>query len=53
MHGKTLCVKVDAERQSMRYHAERGNDQRALFLLLILLFDIASTDITKRDLGAG
>jgi hypothetical protein len=27
MHGKTLCVQVDAERQSMRYHAERGNDQ--------------------------
>jgi hypothetical protein len=53
MHGRTLCVQVDAERQSMRYHAERGNDQRVLFLLLILLFDIASTDTTKRDLGAG
>jgi len=28
MHCKTLCVQVDAERQSMRFHAERGNDQR-------------------------
>jgi hypothetical protein len=27
MQGKTLCVQVDAERQSLRYHAERGNDQ--------------------------
>gem|GEM_PF-4579128 len=27
MHCKTLCVQVDAERQSMHYHAERGNDQ--------------------------
>ena len=29
MPGMTLCVKVDAERQSMRYHAERGNDQKS------------------------
>ena len=27
MHGRTLCVQADAERQSLRYHAERGNDQ--------------------------
>jgi hypothetical protein len=28
MQGKTLCVQVDAERQSVRSHAERGNDQK-------------------------
>jgi hypothetical protein len=27
MHGRTLCVQVDAERRTLRYHAERGNDQ--------------------------
>jgi hypothetical protein len=27
MPARTLCVQVDAERQSLRYHAERGNDQ--------------------------
>jgi hypothetical protein len=26
---RTLSVQVDAERQSLRYHAERGNDQTA------------------------
>jgi hypothetical protein len=30
MHGKTLCVPIDAERQSMHYHAERGNDQKTV-----------------------
>jgi hypothetical protein len=27
MPAKTLRVYVDAERRSLRYHAERGNDQ--------------------------
>ncbi len=27
MPFRTLCVHSDAERQSLRYHAERGNDQ--------------------------
>jgi len=27
MPGRMLCVHNDAERQSLRYHAERGNDQ--------------------------
>nr|GFD47212.1 hypothetical protein [Tanacetum cinerariifolium] len=29
MPARTLRVHVDAERQSLRYHAERGNDQSA------------------------
>ena len=27
---RTLRIDVDAERQSLRYHAERGNDQQSL-----------------------
>jgi len=30
MPARTLRVHIDAERQSLRYHAERGNDQQEL-----------------------
>jgi hypothetical protein len=30
MRGGTLCVQIDAERRTLRFHAERGNDQRGL-----------------------
>jgi len=33
MPFRTLCVQADAERQSLRYHAERGNDQEPCWLL--------------------
>jgi hypothetical protein len=31
MPARTLRVQVDAERQSLRYHAERGNDQNGVW----------------------
>jgi hypothetical protein len=32
MPFRTLCVQADAERQSLRYHAERGSDQQGSYL---------------------
>jgi hypothetical protein len=34
MHGRTLCVQGDAERRSLCYHAERGNNRQAVTRLV-------------------